>query len=233
MCGRYNIVPNADALMTAFGIIESRLGALATLHPRYNIAPSAPGTTNRGWTRVPIVCERNGRRELLAAVWPLIPPWERRVPPYATANARAESVADKPVFRDAWHRGRRALFPLSGYYEWQRRPGEQGKQPFHIFRKDRSLMAAAGVWQLSARGDDAPILSAAILTCPANALCAPIHDRMPVFVAPDDHAVWLTGAPHDAAALMRPFPAHLMTAEPISRRVNDPNCNDASILDPD
>jgi len=216
--------------MAAFGVIESCIQTWSLDAPRYNIAPSTPGAAGR-LTKVPIVREIGGTREIIDVVWPLIPPWERgRVPKYSTANARAETVADKPAFAHAWRKQQRALFPISGYYEWRVVPGRTAKQPFHVFRKDHRMLAAAGVWDVSTTVDGVPVVSAAILTCPPNELCAEIHNRMPVFIADEEYSTWLAGEVGAAAKLMRPYPAALMAMEPISTRVNNPNYDDVSIL---
>lgn len=125
MCGRYNVIPNAQGFVYAFGIVAG----IETLpdKPRYNIAPTGEP--------VPVVRQESEGRELCQLRWPLLPHWakEGRIK-FATANAKGETVQDRPVFRTAWRKGRRCLIPANGYYEWQK--GGERKQPYHIQMPD-------------------------------------------------------------------------------------------------
>lgn len=177
MCGRYNIVTDAKALMDAFGVLETNLKSETFTPPRYNIAPSTP--LNEGeqgiakqLTKVPVVrVNKAGEPEIVDAVWPLIPTWGKgKVPKYSTANARSETMAEKPAYRHAWQHQQRCLFVMSGYYEWKTVAGQRTKLPFHIGCTDRKLMGVAGLWEVSNLKDGDPILSATIVTCGANEL---------------------------------------------------------------
>ncbi len=239
MCGRYNIVTDAQALMDAFGILEANLKAKTYEKPRYNIAPSPPAKEGqespaRSLTRVPIVrVNEEAEREVVDAVWPLIPVWAKgKVPKYSTANARSESMAEKSTYRRAWHRRQRCLFVMSGFYEWKKVSGQRSKQPYHIQLAHRGLFGVAGLWEVSHLKDEEPLASAAIVTCGPNDLMQSIHNRMPVLVHPDDYDVWLNGAPENALALARPYPSASMAAYPISTKVNNPGFDDESIINP-
>ena len=139
--------------------------------------------------------------------WGLVPTWYRA--PNAgplLINARAEGIATKPAFRDAI-RERRCLIPADGFYEWQ---GEKGaKTPFIVQPREGGLIAFAGLWQ-NWRG--AP--TCAIVTCPANAALAPIHERMPVIIDPSDFGLWLGEEGPGAARLMLPAAEEAFRAEP-------------------
>ncbi len=224
--------------MDAFDILDANLKAKTYAKPRYNIAPSAPakegadGASAR-LTRVPIVrVNKEGEREIVDAVWPLIPVWAKgKVPKYSTANARGESMAEKATYRHAWKHRQRCLFVMSGFYEWKKVPGQRGKQPYHIQGADRGLLGVAGLWEVSYLNEEEAVLSAAIVTCGPNALMRSIHNRMPVLVPPEKYDVWLRGEPEQALALVRPFPAELMEAYAVSTRVNNPGFDDASVIE--
>ncbi len=161
--------------------------------------------------------------------WGLLPFWARTSRlNYATINAKAETVDRKPAYRAAWQK-RRCLIPASGYYEWQ--PTADGKQPWYIRPADGGLLALAGLWERwEGRGPEAGrvIESCSIITTEANTLCAPIHHRMPVMIFPEDYARWLA---EPAADLLRACADERLQAYPVSRRVNSPANNDASLIE--
>jgi putative SOS response-associated peptidase YedK len=145
-------------------------------------------------------------------------------------NARAETAADKPAFRDAF-RSKRCLVPADGFFEWRAAP--DGKQPYLVRLKSGAPFAIAGLWA-AWRPDDGPKLeSCALLTTEPNELMRPIHDRMPVLLPHESWDPWLDPAVSDVErlrALLRPAPADTMEAIPVSRRVNDPRNDDAACL---
>src|SRR5262245_58635019 len=179
MCGRFNLIAGGDTGAGLFDLPEP-----PSLWPRYNIAPTQP---------VPVVRAPAGARELTTLRWGLPASWPGAPP--ALINARAESAADKPTFRDAFRR-RRCLVPFSGFYEWQKLPGGR-KQPFLFRRPDGAPFAVAGLWERDA---------CALLTTAADAVVAPVHDRMPLILARADFARWLDPqAPLlDVNGLLRP-----------------------------
>jgi putative SOS response-associated peptidase YedK len=175
------------------------------------------------------------RRALDVMVWGLVPSWSKDAKPgFNTINAKAETVATAPSYRDAWKAGRRCLVPFDLFYEWQKRP-DGTKQPYAIAREDRAPLGLAGLWESKRLADGAVLRSFTILTTTPNALLAPLHNRMPVIVAPADYAAWLgeTGAsPDDLRALLRPYPADAMTAWPVDPRVGNWRNDDAAIMLP-
>jgi putative SOS response-associated peptidase YedK len=154
---------------------------------------------------VPVVVSHDGDRTVVPMRWGLLPPW------YKTPsggplliNARAEGIAEKPAFREAV-RERRCLLPADGFYEWQ---GEKGaKLPYVIRPAAGGMIAFAGVWQ-------AGQATCAIVTCAANAVLAPIHERMPVVIGTEDFGLWLGEAGKGASRLMVPAPDEALVAEP-------------------
>jgi putative SOS response-associated peptidase YedK len=140
-------------------------------------------------------------------------------------------VGTLPTFRDAY-RLRRCILPVDGFYEWKAIKGQPAKQPYAIAMKDGSPFGIAGVWEnwkVPAAGEW--IRTFAVITTGANELVAVIHDRMPAILAPEDYTRWLSDEP-DPCDLMRAFPADLMRMWPISTRVNKPENDDPSIIEP-
>jgi len=146
-------------------------------------------------------------------------------------NAKCETVATLPTFRDAY-RQRRCIVPVDGFYEWKAIKGQKAKQPFAIAMKDGAPFGIAGIWenwQDPASGEW--IRTFAVITTDANEMVAEIHDRMPAILAPGAYEHWLSDEP-DPRTLMRPFPAELMRIWPVSTRVNKPANDDPSIIEP-
>jgi putative SOS response-associated peptidase YedK len=212
MCGRYVIAFDPETLVGGFTL------ARAPAFPRrWNVAPQS---------QVPVVYEtREGERVAELMRWGLAPHWAKD-PAIGQRlnNARADGVFDKPSFRMAVRR-RRCLLPASGFYEWQARPS--GKQPWYVTPRDEPWFAMAGLfeaWRPAGADDASPwLLTCCVITTGANALMAPIHDRMPVMVAPDRWAAWLSRSeqrPEAIAALLATPEADSMQAWPVSRAVN-------------
>ena len=145
---------------------------------RYNIAPSQA---------IPVVRVANGKRELADLRWGLIPHWAETPKAGGFVNARAETVTEKPAFRDPFRR-RRCLVPADGFYEWKH-IGKK-KHPFFFRKAGGGLLAYAGVWD-TWNGPDGPVETVAVLTVPANDLVKPLHDRMPAIIPEDRFAEWL------------------------------------------
>ncbi len=201
MCGRFALVTEKHVLEMLFDM-ELR----GELEPRYNIAPSQGVLALRqgpDWTR-----------EASWLKWGLVPYWAKdRTIGNKLINARSETAGQKPAFRDAFRR-RRALIPVSGFYEWKK--VESGKQPYYIRMKDGSPFALGGLWDRWSK-ETPPLESCTILTASANELIAPIHDRMPVIVPREAYGLWLTretGLP-DLRPFLLPFPAEEMEAVPL------------------
>jgi putative SOS response-associated peptidase YedK len=215
MCGRYRL-SSTERFLDRFNI-ENEI----ELAPRYNIAPGQ---------EIPVIRQHKERPVRTASLmrWGLIPYWSKDDKgAYKMINARAETVAERPAFRDAIQR-HRCLIPANGFYEWQRR--EAGKQPFHFGMADGSLFAFAGIWDRwkSPTGD--LVESCSILTTTPNVLLADIHDRMPVILPDEDYDLWLDPAFQRGDAvleMLRPFDASAMRRYPVSIRVNSVNNEDA------
>ncbi|MEO1266364.1 MAG: SOS response-associated peptidase, partial [Pseudomonadota bacterium] len=174
-----------------------------------------------------------GERELVLVRWGLIPGWVKDPAQFSTLiNARAETVTEKPSFRGAI-RHKRCLFPVTGFYEWV---GPKGAKRPQLFRRtDQALFAFAGLYEDWLGADGSEIDSAAILTTSANATVAPIHDRMPVILAPEHFDAWLDckATPADeAAALLEPAPDDLLEVFEVDRRMNNPRAEGPELHEP-
>lgn len=223
MCGRFTLLEFEPTRMLTqvFGIeVSSRLAS------RYNIAPTQPVAVLR-------TSPEGVGRELVMLHWGLIPRWAKD-PSVGNRmiNARVETVAEKPAYRDAFRR-RRCLVPASGFYEWKKEA--RRKQPYYICSRDGSPIAFAGLWERwEAEGSDA-IESCVILTTASNELLKPIHDRMPVILPPDTFALWLDPALQDPGAitgLLRRYPPEAMVAFPVRTLVNNPAVDDPRCIEP-
>jgi putative SOS response-associated peptidase YedK len=225
MCGRYTLIANAEAIRLLFELpaFDERL-----VVPRYNIAPTQPIAVVR--------VSSKGGRELIPVRWGLIPAWAKdpRTLPLMI-NARAEGISEKPAYQ--WpFKYRRCLVPASGFYEWQKH-GHGPKRPYlasagPVTAKGESLIAFAGVWETFLAPDGSEIDTAAIVTTNANAYLAPIHDRMPVVIAPRDFETWLSSETslNEAASLLKPAPENLFSLTPVSTRVNSADNDDPGLL---
>ncbi|MGA9486817.1 MAG: SOS response-associated peptidase [Methylocella sp.] len=176
------------------------------------------GAIDDGSTAIDVVRLADAGRELVPMRWGLIPGWWKKtakeVP--ATFNARAETVAEKPMFRSAFKRTR-CIVPASGYYEW--RAAEGGKQPYFISAANCAVLSIAGLWdQWKDPETGEAISSATLIVTTANDFTRPIHDRMPVLLGQHDLDTWLTGKA--GVELLRPAPNDLLQMWPVSMRVN-------------
>jgi len=220
MCGRYNLITNAQALVDFFEI-EQTLLDVSELHSRYNIAPSQ---------NVPIVRDAGNGRELALARWGLVPHWSKEAKPkYSTINARAETVAEKPTYREAFKR-KRCLIPATGFYEWKRE-GDQ-KIPHHILLPGDGLFAFAGLWDHWDK-EGAGFDSCSIIVTGANDIMQPIHDRMPVILNPAQYNTWLNGEHFNRAqleAILVPYAGEIKVY-PVSRLVNSPKNDDSRCIE--
>jgi putative SOS response-associated peptidase YedK len=146
-------------------------------------------------------------------------------------NAKAETVAQLPSFRDAY-RHRRCLVPIDNFFEWKAIKVGIPKQPYAIDMKNGEPFALAGIWENWKRPESQDwVRTFAIITTNSNGLVGAIHDRMPVIIAPENYTRWLSTLEPDPRDLLVPYPAEPMTIWPISTRVNKPDNDDASILD--
>ena len=216
MCGRYELSSHPAAIALAFGLPNP-----PDLRPRYNIAPTQ---------QVPIVRgNAAGERELVEMRWGLVPRWAKD-PSIGTRmiNARAETIATKGAFRNAYAR-HRCLVPVNGFYEWKRTAN--GKQPVHIGQTDGRPFGLAGIYERWLSPEGEVLDTCAIVTTGSCASLADVHDRMPVIVPEAQYARWLDGTRHDVADLLVPWAGEELRVYPVSRRVNSVVNDDASLCE--
>jgi putative SOS response-associated peptidase YedK len=225
MCGRFQASSSPAELARWF----KTTGRVPNLQQRYNAAPGQ---------RLPIVLRgsETRKRRLVTLRWGLIPHWAKDAKiGYLKINAMAEMVASQPAFRDAFKR-RRCLVPADGFYEWvQLDVDAKTKQPYRIVIADGSPMAFAGLWERwndPASGET--VKSFTIITTAPNALCAPIHNRMPVILDPADYAAWLGEVPassDELQALLQPYPAERMAAHMIGPEIGNLTNDNAGLIE--
>jgi putative SOS response-associated peptidase YedK len=217
VCGRFTLTSSPEELARRFGLDDT-----AELAPRYNIAP--------GQDVLAVRVDTDGRRRADALRWGLVPPW---APDPSVGNrminARVETAATRPAFRDAL-RERRCLVPADGFYEWADRGGF--KQPYYIRASDGALFAFAGLWERWTNPDGVLLESCTLLTTDAAQGLRDLHHRMPVMLAPDAYAGWLDPAFREPLSLLDRASDATIDAfqfHPVSMRVNgaaldDPAC---------
>jgi putative SOS response-associated peptidase YedK len=215
MCGRFTLTVSPDELRAAF----PNFTIPDDIPPSYNIAPSQP---------IPVVAN-DSQNKLDFFRWGLIPSWTKpdKVGKYNLINARSETVAEKASFKNSFRR-RRCLILADGFFEWSKSSSGSGKTPYYITFRNQSPFAFAGLWDIwnSPEGDS--LKSACILTITPNEIVKPIHNRMPVILAPESYPTWLKpeeGTPEKFQALLNPYPADQMQAYPVSTFVNSPKNN--------
>ncbi|MEZ5278758.1 MAG: SOS response-associated peptidase [Opitutaceae bacterium] len=222
MCGRYTLITPEKILAERFVLDQ-----VPSWSPRYNLGPTQEGLIVR---RESTASGRTATR----LRWGLIPHWTHRgSQPSILINARSETAADKPAFRDPF-RHRRCLVLADGFIEWSRRSGE--KMPYHFSMNDGRPFAMAGLWdRWQPDRDAAPVETYAILTTSANAVVEPFHDRMPAILDGEACEAWLDPylvAPTPLTRLLHPFASSEIRGRPINPRVNsirhdDPSCLEA------
>ena len=218
MCGRFVLNAAPAELVTRFGLDEC-----ADFGARYNIPPG---------TDIPVIRQSpEGKRVLHLLRWGLVPHWAKDPSIGAKLNnARGESVAEKPSFRDAFKR-RRCLVPANGFYEWK----AEGKikQPYYISPKDGQPMAMGGLWESWKTPDGGILRTVCIVTVGPNAVMEPIHDRMPVIVPPEQWQDWLSAPVEAIQPLVAPCGDDLLQAWPVSRRVSKTADDDPGLIEPE
>jgi len=209
MCGRFTLHTRPENIAHVFGV-EMPLFEL-----RYNIAPSEI---------IGVVKDTEQGRVFAATRWGLIPHWSKESK--AVPNARAETVATTPWFREAF-RKRRCLIPADGFFEWKGAKGK--KQPYYFRLKDRQVFAFAGLWE---RWQD--FETSALVTTNANEVVQEVHNRMPVILGADSFNLWLDEKADQKKllSLLKPFPAELMEGFAVSTRVNRGGIEGADLIVP-
>lgn len=218
MCGRFSIFADPERLAERFAASLPPEG----LVPRYNAAPTQ---------NLPVILnEEAGAIQLLR--WGLVPFWAKD-PSIGNRmiNARAETLAEKPSFRNALHK-RRCLVLADGFYEWQQTT--HGKVPMRITLESGAPFAFAGLWETWRSPEGETLRTFTIITTEPNALLAPIHNRMPALLLPEHEQLWLDDRAHQEAWLdaLRPYPADRMAAYPVSTRINSPANDDPAVVAP-
>ncbi|MTI18719.1 SOS response-associated peptidase [Rhodobacteraceae bacterium RKSG542] len=218
MCGRFALTATPDQVRQLFRYIEK-----PEFPERYNICPNQP---------IAIVKNEHGGRHFDLARWGLIPSWVKDPASFTLLiNARAETILEKPSFRNAM-KHRRCLIPMSGFYEWRRTPS--GKQPYFFARPDGEPFAVAGIWETFCDPAGGELDTAALITVEANGVMKPIHHRMPAIIQPDGFDEWLdTGNIRDKEAFKQLHAAadDVLVAWPVSQRINMPTNDDPSLIE--
>ncbi|MGB8813363.1 MAG: SOS response-associated peptidase [Paracoccaceae bacterium] len=217
MCGRFTMTHPDEALARLFDAVP---GNDLPPVPRFNICPTQP---------VAVVTSEAGRR-LRAMRWGLLPGWYKTpTDGPLIINARADTIATKPAFREAV-RTRRCLIPASGFYEWSAGPEGQ-RLPWYITRTDGAAMAFAAIWQPWEAGGVA-MDTCAMVTTEAGPDMGAVHHREPVIVEPADWPLWLGEAGHGAAVLMRPAKPGVLRAHRVGVAVNSNRAEGAGLIEP-
>ncbi len=210
MCGRYALIEDWHELVQAFTLTP---GAAMPIVPRYNIAPTQPIVMVHG--------DGGGARVPLLVRWGLVPSWVDDPANFTLLlNARSETAATKPSFRNAM-RHRRTLIPASGFYEWRRHAS--GSQPFWVRPRHGGVIAFGGLMETYADPNGSEIDTGCIVTTEANESFSTIHHRLPVVIQPEHYGDWLDcrrNEPRDMEPLMRPVDDDFFEAIPVGKAVN-------------
>lgn len=217
MCSRYFLDADGNVIAYTFNVpVHDRI------RKRFNIAPTQEAPVVR--------VDEAGRREVAMLRWGLVPSWAQD-PAIGNRliNARAETVAEKPSFRNAF-RSRRCIVPATGFFEWKGEPGH--KQPYAITAGDQPLFAFAGLWESwrdRSRPESPAMQTFTIITTDANDAVAAIHDRMPVILPAAAVEAWLTAPPGEAQRLLAPY-AGPVGVRAVSKSVGNPRNDSPDLL---
>jgi putative SOS response-associated peptidase YedK len=221
MCGRFEIHAALEVIARIFGIAPGDVRI--DYNPNYNAAPT---------NDVPVVVE-NGKRRLILCRWGFLPAWAKdEKTGFSMINARAETVAEKPAFREAF-RKHRCIVVADGFYEW--RKAGTARIPLHIHLRSREPMGLAGLYSVWTSPEGKEIRTCTIIVTDANELVAPVHERMPVILHPADYDRWLDPGLQDALALqplLKPYPPEELGIHAVSKKVNSPRNNSPDLIEP-
>lgn len=223
MCGRFTLHHSTQEVAERFAAQQ----VLFPLENRYNIAPGQA---------IPVIANSTlaGARWMEAMKWGLVPFWAKDAEiGNRLINARAETIAEKPAYKQALKR-RRCILPSDGFYEWQAQSSGP-RLPYHIRLRDGELFGFAGLWEEWEAPDSSPLRTCTLITVEPNELMAPIHNRMPAILRREDEDAWLDSELKDTdsiVALLKSYPAKSMEAFPVSRRVNAPQNDDELNIEP-
>lgn len=223
MCGRFTNRAQPEQIKTEFKVGKKNPDLYQA---RYNIAPSQ---------LIDAVLAAENGRILSELKWGLVPSWAKDADiGNRMINARAETLAEKPSFRDAFKK-RRCLIPASGFYEW-RKKGAGAKQPFYFYLPDKEVFGFAGLWEEWLDKESGELLeTCTIITTEANDVLKPVHDRMPVILKSQNYEQWLDPKENDTERLQKllaPYPADEMSAHAVSTSVNIPDTNSPELIEP-
>jgi putative SOS response-associated peptidase YedK len=221
MCGRFasNAKPKDVEKEFKLGRLNPNL-----FEPRFNIAPTQ---------LIPAVLESDGERIVAALRWGLVPSWAKDEKIGSNLiNARAETLAEKPSFKNAF-RSRRCIIPASGFYEWAKK-GASAKQPFYFYLKEKPVFGFAGLWDEWLDKESGELVeTCTIITTAANEVLAPVHDRMPVILQAENYDQWLDEKQQSTERLQNllvPYPAAEMASHAVSRAVNVPTSDSPELI---
>lgn len=227
MCGRFTLNAKPGEIEREFA--AAAVGAAKQAEEttqRFNIAPSQIITAVRQF---------ESERIVSGLKWGLVPSWAKEESIGSRMiNARAESITEKPSFRNAF-RSRRCLIPSSGFYEWKRLGDKAGKQPFYFYLTNKPVFGFAGLWETWKTVEGNELETCTIITTEANAVLAPVHDRMPVIIKPENYEEWLDPKEMDTDYLQKflaPYPPEEMQSHAVSREVNNPTFDAAELINP-
>jgi putative SOS response-associated peptidase YedK len=220
MCGRFTLSVDPVELQLEFQIPEMP----AEWRPRFNIAPTQPVA----------VLTDSKLRTIDFFQWGFVPGWAKDISIGSKMiNARSETIMEKPSFRSAFQR-RRCLILADGFYEWKRVPGEKGaSSPYRFTLINGKPFAFAGLWERWQNSEGNELLSCVIITCPANSIVAPIHERMPVIF--DSHSYWQwldKNDPKELQSMLIGCAPELMQVYPVGKTINNPSFDDSSCILP-
>lgn len=221
MCGRFTNNAKAKDIEKEFKV--GKLNA-KIFSDRYNITPSQ---------EIAAVLETGGERIVSNLKWGLIPHWSKD-DSFASKliNARAETIAEKPSFRDAF-KTHRCIIPATGFYEWDKK-SKGTKQPFYFYLKEKEVFGFAGLWSEWTDKESGEVIeTCTIITTEPNKVLEAIHDRMPVILKPESYDEWLDEKIDDTEKLqklLKPYPATQMKSHPVSRLVNSPSENSPELI---
>lgn len=216
MCGRFQLSVKGKQISERFNVEVFD----EFYKPNYNCAPSQ---------KLPVITNTE-QNKLSFFKWGLVPFWAKDPKiGYKLINTRAETILEKPSFKNAFKK-RRCLVPANGFYEWKK---DKNKTPYRIFLKSEAIFSMAGIWENWKDAEGRPLHSFSIITTKSNELMGSIHSRMPVILSPDDEKEWLTNDDEKSLkALLAPFESAKMQAYTISKKVNTPKNNTDEIILP-
>ena len=223
MCGRFTNTAKEKQIEQEF-----KVGKVndVSFESRYNIAPSQ---------MIDVIFAPESERILSQLKWGLVPHWAKDSEiGNRMINARAETLSEKPSFREAF-KSRRCIIPASGFYEWQKQT-KGAKQPFYFYLKEKEVFGFAGLWESwldKTTGDE--LETCTIITTEANEVLKPVHERMPVILKPESYDEWLDAKEKNTEELQKllvPYPAVEMDAHAVSRSVNIPDVDSEELIKP-